>query len=123
MFDRTSLLSGAAVGAVPVAVLYVDGFWDPWLAFFVWISWTVVGLLFFRSDLRASRSRWQLLYILLIVGGAQFGVHTNLPIPSSLTIALGFLVLGVGTASLLVGVQIGRENASSASGPTAATTD
>ncbi|MDS0297507.1 hypothetical protein NDI76_01965 [Halogeometricum sp. S1BR25-6] len=123
MFDRTSLLAGAVVGVVPVGVLSVDGFWDPWLAFFVWVSWTVVGLLFFRSDLRASRSRWRLLHILLVVGGAQFGVHMNLPIPSSLTIAIWFLVLGVGTASLLVGVQMGRENASSASGPTAPTTD
>lgn len=33
----------------------------------------------------------------------------NLPIDESLTVALWFLVLGVGWAAMLVGVRIGRE--------------
>ncbi|ELZ30435.1 hypothetical protein C474_11501 [Halogeometricum pallidum JCM 14848] len=94
MFDRTSLLSGA-----------------------------VVRLSFSRSNLRESRSRWSLLHVLLVAGGAQFGVQMNFPIPSSLTTAIWFLVLGVGWAALLVGVQMSRENASSGSDPTAVTTD
>ena len=104
------LLAGLVLGVAPVLVLYVDGFWDLQLVFFVWLSFTVTGWFIGRDGLKSwgENQRWTALQVLLVVGGAQLGVHMDLPIGSELTIALWFLVFGVGTAATHVGVEMGR---------------
>ncbi|EJN57813.1 hypothetical protein [Halogranum rubrum] len=61
------------------------------------------------SVLRASRTRLSTLHVLLVVGGTMYRVNMNLPLTEDLTVALWYLVLGVGWAAMLVGVRIGRE--------------
>lgn len=112
MVDNGAFAGGLGIGIVPPAVLYLDGFWDPWLAFFVWISFTISGWLLVRrrAALRGGDRRWNTLFVLLVVGGSLFGVHMNLPIDSDLTIALWFLVMGIGLATMSIGVEIGRRS-------------
>ncbi|WP_115865098.1 hypothetical protein [Halorussus litoreus] len=105
---RSSFAAGLIVGLLPTGVLYLDGYWDPQLAVFVWASFTVTGWLGARHRENVRQSTWwTALLVALVIGGAQFGVHMDLPIGHDLTVALWFLVLGVGTAAALVGVEIG----------------
>lgn len=118
MVDRNALLVGLVTGLFPVTVLSVDGYWNPLLALFVWFSWTLVGWLIVGRMDGVRGSQWSALHVLLVVGGAMFGVNMELPISESLTIALWFLVIGIGWAAMLIGVQIGREGTDDAANPT-----
>lgn len=118
MVQRRAPLIGLISGMVPVTILYYAGYWDPLLAVFTWLSWTVTGWLATRESENRSdswwntdiwESRWRLLYVGLVIGGAQFGIHMNLPIPADLTIALWFLVFGIGSAAMLIGMQIAHQ--------------
>lgn len=113
MVDFEALLAGLVAGLIPVVTLSTDSGAELNALFFcfVWLSWTLVGWLLVTemSVLRASRSRWSTLHVLLVVGSAMYGVNMNLPLTEDLTVALWCLVLGVGWAAMLVGVRIGRE--------------
>ncbi|WP_122089381.1 hypothetical protein [Halalkalicoccus subterraneus] len=119
MIDNEALTGGLVIGIIPPFVLSLDGFWDPWLVFFVWVSFTIAGWLLVRrrAVLRGGDRRWNTLFVLLIVGGSQFGIHMNLPIDSDLRIALWFLVMGIGLAAMLIGVEIGRHSVERSSNP------
>lgn len=113
MPDFKALLAGLVAGLIPVVTLSTDSGAELNALFFcfVWLSWTLVGWLLVTemSVLRASRTRWSTLHVLLVVGGTMYGVNMNLPLTEDLTVALWYLVLGVGWAAMLVGVRIGRE--------------
>ncbi|SFK71035.1 hypothetical protein SAMN04487950_0708 [Halogranum rubrum] len=113
MPDFKALLAGLVAGLIPVVTLSTDSGAELNALYFcfVWLSWTLVGWLLVTemSVLRASRTRWSTLHVLLVVGSAMYGVSMNLPLTEDLTVALWCLVLGVGWAAMLVSVRIGRE--------------
>ncbi|MCO8246099.1 MULTISPECIES: hypothetical protein [unclassified Haladaptatus] len=103
--------AGVIIGLFPVSVLYLDGYWDLQLVAFIWATFAIAGWLAVRRrDVWRSRgSWWSALLVVVVLGGAQFGIHMDLPIPEDLTIALWYLVFGVGLASAAIGVEIGIE--------------
>jgi hypothetical protein len=108
MKNRTAALVGVVLGSLPVAVLYVDGYWDVQLAAVIWGVYALAGWLAGRRwDVwNEGKNKWAGLLPLVLIGGSQFGVHMDLPIAEKLTIALWFLVLGVGLASAAIGVEM-----------------
>ncbi len=108
MKNRLSLLVGPVIGLFPVSVLYFDGYWDPQLAAIIWAAFAIAGWLVVRRwDVWSTRgNRWSALLLVVVLGGTQFGIHMDLPIPEDLTIALWFLVLGIGYASAAIGVEM-----------------
>ncbi|MGA9401305.1 hypothetical protein [Haladaptatus sp.] len=115
---RIAPIAGVIIGSLPVSVLYLDGYWDLQLAAVIWMVFAVAGWLAVRRrDVWGSRgnwwsardNRWSALLVVVVLGGGQFGVHMDLPIPEDLTVALWYLVFGVGLASAAIGVEIGIE--------------
>ncbi len=96
------------VGLLPVSVLYFDGYWNVQLAAIIWGVYAIAGwLVLRRQDVWRTRgNRWYALLVAVILGGAQLGVHMDLPISDGLTVALWYLVFGVGLASAGVGVEM-----------------
>lgn len=118
------LLVGLVTGLAPLGVIYYDGNPDPYLAFFIWASFTVVGILIVRQKSQVNRSRgWNLLNVIIVIGSAMLGVHMNLPMADDLIIELKVLTIGVGYAAMLIGVEIGRNSRELKSTPTAAAGD
>ncbi|WP_231184340.1 hypothetical protein [Haladaptatus sp. DYF46] len=108
MKNRTAALAGVILGSLPVAVLYVDGYWDVQLAAVIWGVYALLGWLILRQgDIWRTRGdRWNALLVIVAMGGSQFGVHMNLPMSGKLTIALWFLVLGVAFTAAAIGVEM-----------------
>ncbi|MFH5797870.1 hypothetical protein [Haladaptatus sp. CMAA 1911] len=108
MKNRTAALVGVILGSLPVAVLYADGYWDVQLAAVIWGVYALTGWLIGRRwDVWSERrNKWAGLLPIVLIVGSQFGVHMDLPISEKLTIALWFLVFGVGLASAAIGVEI-----------------
>lgn len=106
-----ALLAGVILGLCPVAILYTGGFWDPLLSVFIWAAFSTTGYLLVRrrDEVQNSNPWWSVLHVFLVVGGAFLGTHTDLPYPEDLAIALSFLILGVGWASMLIGIQMRHE--------------
>ncbi len=97
MKTRIAPLIGSIIGVLPVSVLYFDGYWDLQLATIIWATFAIAGWLGVRRrDVWRSRgswwstrdNRWSALLVVVILGGAQFGVHMDLPISDDLTVAL-----------------------------------
>ncbi|WP_162993852.1 hypothetical protein [Halalkalicoccus subterraneus] len=111
MRHTKALLAGSILGFCPVAILYTGGFWDPLLSVFIWASFSTIGYLLVRrkDEIQNSNPWWSVLHVFLVVGGAFLGAHTELPYPEDLAIALSFLILGVGWASMLIGIQMRHE--------------
>lgn len=109
MKTRLAPLAGVIIGSFPVSVLYLDGYWDLQLVAFIWATFSIAGwLMVRRRDLWSARgNRWSALLVVVVLGSTQFGIHMDLPIPEDLTIAIWFLVLGLGYASAAIGVEIG----------------
>lgn len=118
------LLAALSFGMLPTVVLSLDGFWDTQLLFFVGLSCAVGGWFFARDyDPKWKvATRWQVLPTLVIFGSAMFGIHNHLPIQSDLRLALVFLVIGVGLATLGIGVRLGRMYAADPETPAASPT-
>lgn len=99
---------GLIMGVFPTALLYIDGYWDPQLGIILGIVWAVAAWLYVRNwnIWRQSGNLWYSVFIAVVAGASFFGVHTDLPLSEDLRIALGMLVLGVGTAALGIGTEI-----------------
>lgn len=120
-----ALLAGGILGLCPVAVLYTGGFWDPLLSVFIWASFSIIGYLLVRrrDEVQNINPWWSVLHVFLAVGGAFLGAHTDLPYPEDLAIALTFLILGVGWASMLIGIQMRHEMTEAVAGSSTSTAD
>jgi hypothetical protein len=110
MTHRNALIAGTVLGLFPVAILRYDGYWDAQQALFIWMSFTVTGWLLVRRRREVHDSRWMVLPVLLVLGSAQFGIHSGLPLPADLSIAVSFLVLGVGCAGTMIGIEISHRS-------------
>jgi predicted membrane channel-forming protein YqfA (hemolysin III family) len=99
---------GLIIGTIVTLMFYIDGFWNPQLILITGSTWAVAGWFYVRNwnVWRQSGDLWYSVFIAVVAGSSFFGVHADLPIPEDLRIALGVLVLGVGTAALGIGAEI-----------------
>ena len=108
MPEKRALLTGIATGLIPTAIIYVDGYWNPVLGFFLSTSFGLMGWLYFRNRNRLSKSRWIIVQVLLVIGCAQFGIPAGFDLTGKISTTMSFLVLGIGWSAMLIGVEIGR---------------
>ena len=117
MAGRTAPVVGGLAGLFVVGIFYADGFRDVQLMAVLGFVWFAAGWLVVRNrrTFRRMESRWNVLFVLLTVGVAWFGVHAEIPLPENYRTALMMLVLGVGWAGAGVGIEATRSAGSHAS--------
>lgn len=105
----TSVVIGISVGAIMAGSLYLDGYWNPLFLLLTWISFTITGLLFIHVGSKLSESKFTTPTIIFLLVGSQTVLLSTVPFHENVAISISILVLGISSATLLLGVVIGSE--------------
>lgn len=108
--NLTSVTVGVIAGFSMAGALYVDGYWNPLLISITWIGFTTTGFLLTHVGDELSESRLTPLILLFILIASQTVIFSNVPITESAGVSVSIFILGVSSATMLVGVVIGSKS-------------
>ena len=107
MVDFKGLSVGIIAGVFASGAYYFDGPWDPQLLLFLGLTWGFAGWVTTRNRfvLKNANNGPQVLFVLLVVGVPQFGIHSGLPL-GGLRSTLGLLAMGVAISGIGLGAEM-----------------
>ncbi|ELZ78145.1 hypothetical protein KU306_01230 [Haloferax larsenii] len=107
MADSKALSIGVLASVFASGVYYLDGSWDAQLLLVLGLTWGIAGWVVTRnrSALKNPNTVPQILFVLLVMGLPQFGIHSDLSL-GTLRSPLILFVMGVAVAGIGLGAEV-----------------